>query len=974
MLTFTRRTQTAAYRLSLMVSAAMMSPALVIGSVSPAFAQARNVSQAPHNYDISAQPLPGALRTFMQQSGIQVGYPSDIGENITAAPVKGTYSAAEALSRLLAGTGLTYRQTGNRTFTLERAPQANSGAIQLGTLRVEGGSGAIGSSGGGTSGEAIDPASRPYVTAGSSNYISRETIERFRGHSAADLFTGTPGVISGMGSNGAAIDVNIRGLQGMNRVVTSVDGSEQSTSTWRGYAGVDNRSYVDPDLIGGVSITKGPDGGASGAIGGTVAIETLKASDILLPGDSYGARIKVGSSSNGIAPVIGATNWRSDQPSIFDGENYSISAAGAMTSDKADLVVAYVNRRSGNYFAGNHGARRVLNHQGVEEPLSNFKYGDEVLNTSEKAESVLVKATFRPAEDHELTLGYLRYDATFGEVTPTIVTASDYMNTSMRQVPLSGTTVDQISARYRWNPADNDWIDLRANAWLSNIDEDSVYSLSTDSFYRKVRTRNYGIELSNASRLIIGGAPLTLRYGGSWKLEDAAPREIAASSPSADIAPADGTRRIATLFARGEFDPATWLKIEAGLTYLDYHTTYRGTEPYSYLLYYSPYGNYSGSGFSPSAAVTATLFDGWQIFGKYSTGIRPPSLREATYTASALVFNPDLKAEQARNWEVGMNYLSEGLLLPGDKAQAKIAYFNNTTKDYIGRVSNSYVLSLANYDKIRMEGVEFSAGYDAGPAFVDVGLSYYTDFKSCPAADACVNYTLQSDYIANQVPPKFTISATAGARLFDRRLTIGGRVTHMSKRLAPLVEDPTYFFMTAVWAPYTVTDAFAQWNISDRWSLDLAAENLFDRYYVNALGNTDMPAPGRTFRASLTTRLGKKASLEGNQIDFSAEAEAHDWSGFYLGGHLGYGFGKVEGNTTTSDRTTDAYATAESADQKLNNLLGGGQIGFNHQFANGLLAGVEGDFSWTAMGDNREVLASEMAGMLERGQREAWTN
>ncbi|MFT3968466.1 MAG: outer membrane beta-barrel protein, partial [Sphingobium sp.] len=35
---------------------------------------------------------------------------------------------------------------------------------------------------------------------------------------------------------------------------------------------------------------------------------------------------------------------------------------------------------------------------------------------------------------------------------------------------------------------------------------------------------------------------------------------------------------------------------------------------------------------------------------------------------------------------------------------------------------------------------------------------------------------------------------------------------------------------------------------------------------------------------------------------------------------------------------------------------------------------VEGDFSWTAMGDNREVLASEMPGMLERGQREAWTN
>ena len=129
-------------------------------------------------------------------------------------------------------------------------------------------------------------ADAPYETPGSTNYISKQDIQRFPGATAGDIFQGTPGVISGMNRNGAAIDVNVRGLQGMNRVATTIDGSEQSTSSYRGYGGVDNRSYVDPDLIGGVTCSKGPSEGAAGAVCGTVALETLRGGDILRPADT----------------------------------------------------------------------------------------------------------------------------------------------------------------------------------------------------------------------------------------------------------------------------------------------------------------------------------------------------------------------------------------------------------------------------------------------------------------------------------------------------------------------------------------------------------------------------------------------------------------------------------------------------------------------------------------------------------------
>ncbi|MDH4982607.1 hypothetical protein [Hyphomicrobium sp. D-2] len=40
------------------------------------------------------------------------------------------------------------------------------------------------------------------------------------------------------------------------------------------------RTYVDPDLIGGIDITKGPSDGPNSAIGGTINMRTLAAQDL----------------------------------------------------------------------------------------------------------------------------------------------------------------------------------------------------------------------------------------------------------------------------------------------------------------------------------------------------------------------------------------------------------------------------------------------------------------------------------------------------------------------------------------------------------------------------------------------------------------------------------------------------------------------------------------------------------------------
>ena len=78
----------------------------------------------------------------------------------------------------------------------------------------------------------------------------------------------------------------------------------------------------------------------------------------------------------------------------------------------------------------------------------------------------------------------------------------------------------------------------------------------------------------------------------------------------------------------------------------------------------------------------------------------------------------------------------------------------------------------------------------------------------------------------------------------------------------------------------------------------------------------------------------------------------YNWSGFYVGGHIGGGF-------ENSDWTNPV--TGASASFSDSGFLGGAQIGVNTQF-NWLVVGLEGDFSWTSdiKGSSTDVLGNVM--------------
>jgi TonB family protein len=69
-------------------------------------------------FDIAAQPLDQALETYMQATGLQVLYRSDLTASLTSNVVRGRLEPREALHQLLTGTGLTARYTAEGAFTV----------------------------------------------------------------------------------------------------------------------------------------------------------------------------------------------------------------------------------------------------------------------------------------------------------------------------------------------------------------------------------------------------------------------------------------------------------------------------------------------------------------------------------------------------------------------------------------------------------------------------------------------------------------------------------------------------------------------------------------------------------------------------------------------------------------------------------------------------------------------------------------
>lgn len=452
---------------------------------------------------------------------------------ISAPAVTGTMAPAQALSRLLAQSGLAWRIEG-RVASLTKAPQASAGSIELGPLRVEGqGSGASSRGGTGSSGVA-GGTDEIFAAPRALSIVTREEMDRTPARHAADLITEVPGVTSAVNRLNPGLSVNIRGMQDFGRVNMMIDGMRQNF-VQNGHQQRNGQMYIDPELISGVTVERGPRTNVHGmgAIAGSVNFTTLGFED-LLDGESD----RIGVRLRGNTGLGGEGN----------GVNFlgSAAVAGRLT-DNLEILAAYSRRDIGDYDIGTKGggggaAFEFLGANGLQ-PIGRIRYASQLQN------SALVKAQLTIAEDHVFQLSYIGTWLDYDNVSDSRSHALDENESPWKRLGKSNISSENFAFDYSWKP-DSNWIDLRLKlyhvntrnrnfteprehpttpaltdtAWQLGYCERTPipaswqtacqYGYSTD---HAIRTQTYGIQIDNSSSFDIGqDLKLNINYGGEF--------------------------------------------------------------------------------------------------------------------------------------------------------------------------------------------------------------------------------------------------------------------------------------------------------------------------------------------------------------------------------------------------------------------------------------------------------------------------
>ena len=222
--------------------------------------------------------------------------------------------------------------------------------------------------------------------------VTLEQIQGLQPKRLADIFYNVPGVSFQDRGDDAATAINVRGLQDFGRVAVVVDGARQNYQ--RTGHNANGSFFLDPELVGGVDIVRGPTANiyGSGAIGGMVSFRTKDINDVVRPGERWGVDLSGSYGTNkdrGLASVFG----------------------GVRADPNVDIFGGAVYRTQSNYKDG---------------------AGTEIGNTGSEIAAGLMKVTVRPAEGHEIKFGavFQDYQYTIGQFNrgPVLTAAQRALN------------------------------------------------------------------------------------------------------------------------------------------------------------------------------------------------------------------------------------------------------------------------------------------------------------------------------------------------------------------------------------------------------------------------------------------------------------------------------------------------------------------------------------------------------------------
>lgn len=454
---------------------------------------------------------------------------------------------------------------------------------------------------------------------GEGKVISQNKLERVQAKDMKDVFKDEPSISIGGGARNAQ-RIYLRGIEGDNLDIR-IDGAKQGGSLFQ-HAG--DIGGIEPFLLKSVTIftIAGADSG-SGALGGSVVLETVDAQDLLEKGKNFGAILRGGYYSASDGYSLGTSFFgKIDEYSGLLFDVSGVTQEDYRTGGGEDALNTAVKDR--NYF---------------------FKYS--LLNY--KNQSLKLGATHNKNDGHYVFAG-----AGSDMGVPSALQATSHMI----------TTRDTYTLDYRYNP-ESSLIDLKTNLYYNNR------NLENKSNGMDVTSRNYGGNIKNDFRFTQGELNHIFTLGLDYDIDDGITK----------LSDGDKTNTSKTLgaFVQGStiYDILT---LNYGVRLDDYSIEYgptnkiTGTEfspnigvelaVYEGLTFFTKY--------SESIKIGSIVPVQWLSNANAST----------TFNGS---LNGSLEPESSKQVEGGIRYGYQGLFTKGDETNFGISLFKTKISNLISK-------------------------------------------------------------------------------------------------------------------------------------------------------------------------------------------------------------------------------------------------------------------------------------------------
>ncbi len=641
------------------------------------------------------------------------------------------------------------------------------------------------------------------------NVVTTREKDESTDASMRDLLSQEPAIDIG-GGTGASQFLTIRGM-GQNSVDFKVDNA-YSDSQILYHQG---RFILDPSLIKIVEVQKGA-GSASAGIGatnGAIVAKTVDAQDLLKNSDKdYGAKINLGYSSN-------------------DSHNYGATVFGR--TGNFDALLSYNVKDEDNFTAG--------------DGYTNGIDGDDYVPYSALETTSYLAKLGANFGNHRLVLSHMKDEQAGVRTVREEFSAFDSSIaegrlTDVRQLPAYRET-SLSNTNLEWTAQDFGFVDkLTANAYVMKNERYSADDRGCGYCgygVRNAKTREdvyaaYPNPIETTTEIKTQGANINLdtdisdstwiKYGVNYRQQEITPGNIDSSIMTHTPEKTDTGAYVEAISDVGNFT------ITGGVRYDHFDITANdGVKAKD--------GN-----LNPSLGVIYQANPNLSFSANHNYATRSPRLYDALMVGRARVsVNPNIKAEQARNTEIGFNYNNGNFGLDG-------TYFWQKVDDVIVNPQDRH--DAAGQREVVNDGYSKNHGYELGASYRQGGFT-----ARVGVAESNPEYFLSA---TSEVNPEFAIpvgrtwTASLAYRFANPNLEIGVR-----NRTVEDSEDAVVAGAAISSRPdYSVTDVFANWKPygNDKMNVNFSVNNVADEFYYphsQRAGVNTYPGVGREFRVGV---------------------------------------------------------------------------------------------------------------------------